>query len=63
MLHVMPYGAQDTWASLPWLRTPPAPPSPSGLWPYTKTSPAPAATDEVLTTPQASRMQATPPEP
>lgn len=60
MLDVMPYGAWDTRTSLPWLRTPPAPPSPSGLWPYTKAFPAPAATDKVPTHPSSTQNEDAP---
>lgn len=59
-LHVMPYGAWDTRGFLPWLRTPPAPPSPNGLWPFTEASPAPAATDEVLTHPSSIQYEGSP---
>lgn len=62
-LHVMPYGAWDTRGFLPWLRTPPAPPSPNGLWPFTEASPALQPLMKCLPTPQASRMKAPPPEP
>lgn len=60
MLHVMPYGAWNTRASLPWLRTPSVPPSLNGLWPNTEASPAPAATDKVPTQPSSIQNEGSP---
>lgn len=63
MLQVMPHGAWDTRASLPWLRTSPVPPVPVGFGNTLKHPQPLQPLTKCLPTPQASRMKATPPEP